>query len=81
MVKFTPRPLYPRGRFPVPIDMEDGWATGAGLDIFGEEKFYVSAGIRTPDRPAPSESLNLFSCLVVDIFFFNFRLSARSCVQ
>ena len=55
---------------------------GAGLDIFGEDKSHVPAGVRTLDRPDPNESLNRFSCLVTGSFFFlNLRLSTRRFMQ
>jgi len=52
-----PRLLY-RGNDPVPIVWEAGWALGpvsTGTVNLG------SAGIRSPDRPARSESLYLLS--------------------
>ena len=49
-----PRPLYPRERDTVPIVQETGWAPGP-VSTGGEK--LASTGIRSPDRPARSESL------------------------
>jgi len=54
VVNVTFRPLYPRERYPVPIAQEAGWAPG--LVLTGAENL-APAGIRSPDRPARSESL------------------------
>jgi len=51
----TPRPLYPREREPVPIVQEAGWATGPAWTV---AENIVRTGIRSPDRPALSESLH-----------------------
>ena len=45
---------FPPGKDPVPIVQEDGWATGPGWT--GVESL-APTGIRSPDRPARSESL------------------------
>ena len=58
MVNATPRPLYPRERDPVPIVQEAGWAPGPVRT--GAENLSLT-GIRSPDRPARSESLYLLS--------------------
>ena len=53
-VDTTPQPLYPRERHPVLIAWEAGWAPGpvcTGADNLNP------TGIRSPDRPARSESL------------------------
>jgi hypothetical protein len=50
----TPRPLFTPGNDPVPIVQEVGWAPG--LVWTGAENF-ASTGIRSPDRPARSQSL------------------------
>ena len=47
-------PLYPLERDPVPIVQEAGWA--AGPVWTGAENLALT-GIRSPDRPARSESL------------------------
>jgi hypothetical protein len=54
VINATPRPQYVRERDPVPIVQEAGWApepvrTGA--------ENLAPTGIRSPDRPARSESL------------------------
>jgi hypothetical protein len=50
----TPRPLYPRERDPVPIVREAGWAPGP---VWTAAENLAPTGIRSPDRPARSESL------------------------
>ena len=54
MVTATPKPLYPGERDPVPTVQEAGWAPGPVW--FGAENL-ASTGIRSPERPAGSESL------------------------
>ena len=54
VVNTTPRPLYPRGKDPVPIVQEAGWAPGP---VWTGAENLASTGIRSPDRPARSESL------------------------
>jgi hypothetical protein len=49
----TPRPLYPR-KDPAPIVQEAGWAPGP---VWTCVKNLASTGIRSPDRPARSQSL------------------------
>jgi len=53
VVNATPRPLYP-GNDPVPIVHEAGWAPGP---VWTDAENLASTGIRSPDRPARSESL------------------------
>ena len=53
VVNATPRRLYPR-KYPVPVVMEAGWISG--LVCTGAENF-APTGIRSPDRPARSQSL------------------------
>ena len=55
VVNATPRPLYPPGKDPVPIVQEAGWAPGPVWT--GAEDISPPTGIRSPDRPARSESL------------------------
>jgi hypothetical protein len=50
----TPRPLYPRERDPVPIVQEAGWVPGP---VWTAAENLAPTGIRSPDRPARSESL------------------------
>jgi len=54
VVNATPRPPYPRERDPVPILQEAGWAAGP---IWTGAENFAHTGIRSPDRPAISESL------------------------
>ena len=54
VVNATPRPLYPWERDTVLIVQEVGW--GPGPVCTGAENL-VSTGIRSPDRPARTESL------------------------
>ena len=53
MVNATPRPLYP-GKDPVPVVQEAGWAP---VPVWTGSENLVPTGIRSPDRPARSESL------------------------
>jgi hypothetical protein len=53
VVSTTPRPLYP-GKDPVPIVKEAGWAPGP---VWRCAKSLAPTGIRSPDRPARSQSL------------------------
>jgi len=55
VVNATPRPLYPRERDPVPIVQDAGWAPGPVWT--GAENLAPPTGIRSPDRPARSQSL------------------------
>jgi hypothetical protein len=50
----APRPLFTLGKDPVPIVQEAGWAPGP--DWTGTENL-APTGIRSPDRPARSQSL------------------------
>jgi hypothetical protein len=52
--RFTPR------KDPVPIVQEAGWAPGP---VWRGAKNLTSTGIRSPDRPARSQSLYRLSCL------------------
>ena len=54
MVNSTPRPLYLREGDPVLIVQEAGWAPGRSGRV---RKISHATGIRSPDRPARSESL------------------------
>ena len=54
VVNATIRPLYP-GKEPVPIAQEDGWAPGPVWTV--TENLVPPTRIRSPDRPARSESL------------------------
>ena len=49
-----PRPLHPWEKDPVPIVQEAGWGPGP---VWKGGENLASTGIRSPDRPARSESL------------------------
>jgi len=55
-VSVTPRPLFNPGKDPVPIVQESGWAPGPGPFWIGAENL-APTGIRSPDRPARTQSL------------------------
>jgi len=50
----TPRPLFTPGKDTVPIVQEAGWAPGP---VWTCAENLVPTGIRSPDRPARSQSL------------------------
>jgi hypothetical protein len=54
MVKAPPLLLYPRGREPVPILQEAGWAPGT---IWMGVENFTPTGIRSQNLPARSEPL------------------------
>jgi len=54
VVNATPWPLYPRKGDPVPIVQEAGWDPGP---VWTGAENLNPPGIRSPDRPARSESL------------------------
>jgi len=53
-VSVTPRPLFTPGKNPVPIVKEAGWAPGP---VWTVVENLVPTGIRSPARPARSQSL------------------------
>ena len=53
-VSVTPRTLFTPVRGPVPIVQEAGWAPGS---VWTGVKNLATTGVRTPDRPARSQSL------------------------
>ena len=53
-VSVTPRMLFTPGKVPVPIVQEAGWAPGPVRTGAGN---LAPTGIRSPDRPARSQSL------------------------
>jgi hypothetical protein len=53
-VSVTPRPLFTPGKEPVPIVQEAGWASGP---VWTSAENLGPTGIRSPDRPARSQSL------------------------
>ena len=59
VVKATPRPLYPRGRDPVPVIQEDGWTTEP---VWTGAENLATTRFRLPDRAARSESLYRLPC-------------------
>ena len=79
-VSFTPRPLFNPGKDPVPIVQEVGWAPGP---VWTGAENLAPTGIRSPDRPARSQSLYrlsypgpklvagtvFISCSMTDVFW------------
>jgi len=57
-VSVTPRPLFTPGKDPVPIVQEAGWAPGP---VWTGAENLAPTRIRSPDRPARSQSLYLLS--------------------
>ena len=53
-VSVTPRPLFTPGKDPVPIVQEAGWAPGT---VWTGAENLALTWIRSPDRPARSQSL------------------------
>ena len=53
-VSSTPRPHFTPGKDPVPVVQEAGWAPGP---VWTGAENLASTGIRSPDRPARSQSL------------------------
>ena len=53
-ISVTPRLLSTPGKDPAPIVQEAGWAPGP---VWTVAENLVPTGIRSPDRPAPSQSL------------------------
>ena len=53
-VSVTPRPFFTPGKDPVPIVQEAGWAPGP---VWTGAENLAPTGIRSPDRPARSQSL------------------------
>jgi len=58
VVSVTLRPLFTPGKDPVPILQETGWAPGS---VWTSAENLAATGIRSPDRPARSQSLYLLS--------------------
>ena len=58
LVNATARPLYPRERDSVPTVYEAGWAPGS---VWTGEEYLAHTGIRSPVRPARSQSLHRLS--------------------
>jgi hypothetical protein len=55
----TDWPIYPREIDAVPIVQKAGWATGPAWTV---AKNLAHTGIRSPNRPARSESLHRYPC-------------------
>ena len=53
-VSVTPRPLFTPGKDPLPVVQEAGWAPGP---VWTGAENLAPTGIRSPDRPARSQSL------------------------
>ena len=53
-VSVTPQPLFTPGKDPLPIVREAGWAPGL---VWTCAENFAPTGIRSPDRPARSQSL------------------------
>ena len=53
-VSVTPWPLFTPGKDPVPIVQESEWAPGS---VWTGAENLAPTGIRSPDRPARSQSL------------------------
>jgi hypothetical protein len=62
-VSVTSRPLFTPGKDPVPIVQEAGWAPGP---VWTGAENLSPTGIRSPDRPARSQSL--YSVYVLRLF-------------
>ena len=58
-VSVTPRPLFTPGKDPVPIVQEAAWTPGP---VWTSAENLASTGIRSPDRPARSQSLYRLRC-------------------
>ena len=73
VVNTMPRPLYPRETDPVRIVSEAGWAPGS---VWTGAENLAPTGIRSPDRPARSQSLYRLSRpapVVVEISANNYQ--------
>jgi hypothetical protein len=60
-VRVTPRPLFTPGKDLVPIVQEARWIPG---QVWAGSKNLTPTGIRSPGRPARSQSLYRLSCTV-----------------
>ena len=54
MFKAKPLPFYPREKYKLPIVLEATWTLGPVLRV---AENLTPTGVRSPDRPARSESL------------------------
>ena len=67
-VSVTPRPLFTSGKEPVPIVQEAGWFTGP---VWTGAENLAPTGIRSPDRPAHSQSLYRLSYPAHILWMYN----------
>jgi hypothetical protein len=58
MISSTPRPQFTPGKDPVPIVQKAGWAPGP---VWTDAENLAAIGIRSPNRPARSQSLHRLS--------------------
>jgi hypothetical protein len=65
-VSVTPRPLFTPGKDPVPIVQEAGWAPGP---VWTDAENLAPNGIRSPVRPARSQSLYRLSYPALKVYF------------
>jgi hypothetical protein len=65
VVNFTPRPLYPRERKPVPTKLEAVWAPDLVWTFYRREKYLATTGIRTPDPPITTAASEVTSKLTI----------------
>ena len=70
-----PRPIFNLGKDPVPIVQEAGWTPGP-VWTFAED--LAPAGIRSPDRPARSQSLYRLRYPAHHIFSTSVKLNGRN---
>jgi hypothetical protein len=78
VVSSTPRPYFTPGKDPVPIVQEAVWAPG--LVWTGEENL-APTGIRSPDRPGRSQSLQRLIYPVHLIFMYMSVFVSESCMS
>ena len=65
------QPLFTPGKDPVPIVQEAGWAPGP---VWTGAENLVPTGIRSPDRPARSQSLYQLSYLGHDVHIATYTI-------
>jgi hypothetical protein len=72
-----PRPLFIPGKDSVPIVQEAGWAPGP---VWTCAENLASTGIRSPDRPAPSQLLYRLSYRAYLDFTYRFLIKKSSVI-
>jgi hypothetical protein len=77
-VSVTPRPIFTTGKDPVLIVQEAGWAPGP---VWTGAKNLAPTGIRSPDRPARSQSLYRLRCPVPYLTGIYWIYSSAMCVK